>query len=447
MRWPFFGGERGDKPIWIELPVEISPGFAVFFKTRTPPSTEALLGTVRSWLSQHTSGPFQGLLTDWADRGMLSIHVVPKSETPPLDLDALRGVGMSAEQESRLGASTHAALAFGRDLGLPPHPGLWVAVAAARALAAELNGVVFDHTTRRLLAPEDAARDLPEMGEVVIPDHLIFDPERNGGEPPSLVTLGMVKFGLPDLVLPGLPDDLGREGAAVLGGVAALLAGWALPLRDASGGRPVRAKLNPTWHLSKAHILAAHAVDPSDPEVAPGGATTLRLEIDPLRRRLPMPRLRVIPAGESADDPVAAVRRMVAELFNVPEIYAEFPGDLPGLSEARAQVASDLPGVKARYLAGLPAGTQLSVKHGFPTDIGREEYMWVAVESWSGERIRGRLQNDPVRLADLSRGQTVEFGEADVFDWLITHPDGVREGARVNELLARASGQAGPPRS
>ena len=36
---------------------------------------------------------------------------------------------MSAEQERRLAGSTHAALVFGKDLGLPPHPGLWVAVA------------------------------------------------------------------------------------------------------------------------------------------------------------------------------------------------------------------------------------------------------------------------------------------------------------------------------
>ena len=73
--------------------------------------------------------------------------------------------------------------------------------------------------------------------------------------------------------------------------------------------------------------------------------------------------------------------------------------------------------------------------------------MWVCVESWAGDRIRGRLENDPVHRADLSRGQAVELGEGAVFDWLITHPDGVREGARVNTLLGRAPGQGELPQS
>ena len=72
---------------------------------------------------------------------------------------------------------------------------------------------------------------------------------------------------------------------------------------------------------------------------------------------------------------------MVAELFAAPENYAEFPVEFPGLNEALAQVAADVPGVKARFLAGLPADTRFSVKHGFPTDLGRKEYMGVGVES------------------------------------------------------------------
>ena len=448
MRWPFFGSRRGGGPISIDLPVYIWPGFAVFFRAGhgTPPGADALRGVVKRWLGRHTTDPLRGLLGDWVDN-MLSLNVLPKSETPPLDLDGLRGAGMGAEQERRLAGSTHAAVVMGKDLGLPPHPGLWVAVAAARALVEGLDGVAFDMTTQRLLPPGDDAEDLPEMGQVVIPDHLAFDPERAGGETPALVSCGMAKFGLPDLVLRGVPDELLREASAVLGGLAALLAGWAMPLRDASGGRPVRANLNPKWYLTKAQILAAHAVNPADPEVSPGGATTVRFETDQRTRRSRVPRLQVIPAGGPADDPEAAVRRMVAELFDAPNNYSEFPADFPGLSETLARVAAELPGVKARFLAGLPAGTRLSVKHGFQTDIGRKEYMWVGVESWSGDRIRGRLENDPVRRADLSRGQGVELGEGEVFDWCITHPDGVREGARVNKLLARASGQGAPPQS
>jgi Uncharacterized protein conserved in bacteria (DUF2314)/Protein of unknown function (DUF3239) len=101
-------------------------------------------------------------------------------------------------------------------------------------------------------------------------------------------------------------------------------------------------------------------------------------------------------------------------------------------------VAADLPGVKARFLAGLPAGTLLAVKHGFPNSASGHEYMWVRVDSWAGDRIQGRLANDPVRRADLHLGDEVELDAGDVCDWCISHPDGVREGARINEFVRHA---------
>ena len=48
MRWPFFGGDHGDRPISINLPADISPGFAVFFRAGdgSPPGAETLPGVV-----------------------------------------------------------------------------------------------------------------------------------------------------------------------------------------------------------------------------------------------------------------------------------------------------------------------------------------------------------------------------------------------------------------
>jgi hypothetical protein len=42
-----------------------------------------------------------------------------------------------------------------------------------------------------------------------------------------------------------------------------------------------------------------------------------------------------------------------------------------------------------------------------------------------------------VRLVDVELGHEAELGEGEFFNWLITHPDGRREGAIVDELLAR----------
>jgi hypothetical protein len=65
--------------------------------------------------------------------------------------------------------------------------------------------------------------------------------------------------------------------------------------------------------------------------------------------------------------------------------------------------------------------------------------------SWSDRQIRGKLENDPVRRADLRCGQDVELDEGEIYDWLITHTDGRWEGAAMNEFLARAIGRGGLP--
>src|SRR5262245_35680030 len=246
MRWPFFGGGRKDKPIELNLPTEITPGFVVFFcaEDLNPPDPSDLLGVVKDWLSRHSSDPLRSLLANWIDRGMLVIHVLTKSKTPPLDLDDLRHKGMNAEQERRLEKSTHAAMVVGNDLGLPPHPGLWVAIAAAQALVEALDGVAFDPALRRAVPRDLHAESPPELGQVVLPVHLAFDLERSRNDRQVLVGRGMSKFGLPDLELRGVPPDLIKESTAILGGLAALLAGWAMPLRDASEGKPFKARLD-----------------------------------------------------------------------------------------------------------------------------------------------------------------------------------------------------------
>ncbi len=445
MRWPFFDRNRGEKPISLELPLDNSTGFAVYFKASDGglPAADTVPGLVKGWLTRHAAEPFRGQLDAMLEVGCLVPMVLPKSQLPPVAAGELGGL-VETENERRLAESTHAVVVMGRDLGIPPYPGVWLALAGARALVETLEGVAFDMSTSRVLPLGDESKDLPEMGQINLKDHVAFDLERTGPEAPALVTHGMVKLGLPELVLRGVPDDLAPQGEVLLAYMASQLGSWAAPLRRASNGRPVRAKLDPKCHLTMAQILAFLGIDPSDPEIPPGGATTLRFE-RPATRYL-VPRLRVIPAGGPADDPEAAFRRMIAELFSASKNYYvsdsknyyESRSQLPGQIEASALVAADLPGVKARFLAGLPAGTLLAVKHGFPNNASGHEYMWVRVDSWAGDRIQGRLANHPERRPDLHLGDEVELDAGDVCDWCISHPDGVREGARINEFLGQA---------
>ena len=186
---------------------------------------------------------------------------------PPVDVGGLGGAVGGAELVRRLAESTHAAVVRGhrprvaasrRDVARPG--------GGAHSLR-NSQGVAVDIDRRRPSAGRQG-ESLPEMGQILFRDHVIFEPERRP-EAPALVTRGMDKFGLPDLVLRGVPDDLRCEAEVLLVYLASQLARWAAVLRMVSNGRPVQAKLNSTCQLTTAQILAAHAVDPSDLWVNP----------------------------------------------------------------------------------------------------------------------------------------------------------------------------------
>ena len=127
--------------------------------------------------------------------------------------------------------------------GLAPHPGIWAAVAAARAVAEALDGEAVDTMARCLVPPGDLAEDIPESGQVVIPRHLAFDLQALPAGGSALVSGGLAKFGLPDVELPGVPADLIREASEILGLVAAVLADW----RTRSGRRRWASRFGASW--------------------------------------------------------------------------------------------------------------------------------------------------------------------------------------------------------
>lgn len=59
-----------------------------------------------------------------------------------------------------------------------------------------------------------------------------------------------------------------------------------------------------------------------------------------------------------------------------------------------------------------------SVKAPFDTSDGDIEWMWVAVESIEGEKITGRVANDPVNVPGVQEGDLVEIERERIQDWL-----------------------------
>jgi uncharacterized protein YegJ (DUF2314 family) len=113
----------------------------------------------------------------------------------------------------------------------------------------------------------------------------------------------------------------------------------------------------------------------------------------------------LLAASEAAME--AAVREARARL---PEFIAAFEARRPGESFA----------VKARFVRGDEA-----------------EHMWVMVEAVEGDRLYGRLGNEPVSLTHLRPDERLGIAFADLEDWLHVR-DGEFFGGFTNRALKDA---------
>ena len=103
----------------------------------------------------------------------------------------------------------------------------------------------------------------------------------------------------------------------------------------------------------------------------------------------------------------------------------------PYVQEAR----KTYPAARQRYLDGLPAGYSFFAVTKLRDRAGTGEQVFVSVTRIEGGRIHGRLASDILAVSGYKKGDTHAFGESELVDWVITHPDGTEEGNVVGKFL------------
>jgi hypothetical protein len=103
----------------------------------------------------------------------------------------------------------------------------------------------------------------------------------------------------------------------------------------------------------------------------------------------------------------------------------------PYIEQARATY----PAARQRFLAGLPAGHVFFVTTRLRDETGREEQVFIAVDSILGSHIFGRIASDISTVSGYRYGEPYELTEAALLDWLISKPDGSEEGNFVGKFL------------
>ncbi len=291
----------------------------------------------------------------------------------------------------------------------PEHLVARTAFALTAAIAEKLRGFVYDETVRRIETADEFQRHAitSALGDAAFKDDriLIQSYVQDDGTT-RLISLGMRRFGAPDLEVRGAQPGAGRALAAVMNAVAERLA---------------------------AAADAAPLVVALDDPRAKGKSAAVDLVVPPMQQGDPDNTVvRIVPAGGAT---VAGYDALVATFFGDAEKLVERADDAE-LAAATQRARRAFPAMAARWKQQPAPRPRLLVKLPFPMagDAG-VEWMWVDVTSVQNTTITGTLANSPAYATDLHAGSVVKGSTRDLYDAMLVLADGGTEGGETSKLL------------
>jgi uncharacterized protein YegJ (DUF2314 family) len=351
----------------------------------------------------------------------------------PPDLDSLKyfGHGLTPDQSEGL-QKAHKALIL--DFAYPEEH-VWDGMRSALSLTGDLArasaGLIWDEATREVFTPEawakrriaDWAEDVPDLSK-----HVVIHAYPKDGFVRA-ITLGMQKFGLPDLVIDQISWSLQRNMGHVMVLFAQALA------ENSTLRKPGE------FDLSFDAIRNPKVREPQVKSLLPGATRVLLLSLtegiweegDPKNRLIEIQFSR----GKGPDIHAKQVQ-IIAQAFGSEDKITHVKHD-EELKAASARARRRLPALRDEFNKGLAPGEVVLVKAPFDTADGGTEWMWVEVTSWDGDKITGLLSNDPQNIPSLHAGQSVMVSESRVFDFIRQRADGSAEGNETAKLIEQKS--------
>ncbi len=421
----------------LELPVRVPLGTSVPILLevglrRDPPPGDRLRGMVLEWLSAHAPDPIRLALREFVEGGGLQIHGVEEDE---LLLRQVVGVRCCRKDLERFLDCDRGVRILAMDRLAPPRPGLWAALAAARAISLSLDGLTFDAS---LAIHRSSIEEIPPHGEIAVMKHIEVLHSLDERGLCWMTTKGLHKFGLPDLEVQGAPPGLSGDLAALMNGAAQHLVNATQELARRSPSPPREILLGPEIRLEAGVLDQARGSAGAASNATSAGSSSIRLEFTGRGREGREPFLEICPPRGFEGGKGVFLHRVLKRLLGSRDEESRIrhiEKDDAAMEEAHRRAVALLQEVKRRFQRGLKPGEALLVKHGFPWGDGALEFMWVAINTWKGARLQGQLASDPIYRRDLRAGDPIELGQSEVFDWMIARDDRSYEGGFTNSLL------------
>ncbi len=408
--------------------------FAVFFP---PKSTEDPLAVLSSLLEKQRDAP------EWirkppdklAKPVLMAVVERDLRRYAPPDVESLRyfGRGLSREQGLALQKSGQVLiLNFGHSKRY-----VWRALRAASELvegiARKTGGLIWDEETREIFTPDAWHKNRLDSWTGVIPDVTVHTTIHayNTGTYVRAITLGMAKFGLPDVVVTEFSWSLNRNVGHLINALAQAMAEGAAFSPSGEYLLDFRAIKNKTLRDKYLGSLLANSSAKARLTFRPGVPD----QGDPDNRLL-----EITFDGYPGNDVHARQTAMMDALFGWHDEVKRVRHD-PVLESASQKARTSLPALRAVFNKGLVPGEYVQVKAPFVTPSGSKEWMWVEVTEWKSGAIRGVLKNEPFDIPDLHGGQEVRVEEAEVFDYIRHFADGREEGNETGKILEKMQGR------
>jgi len=350
-------------------------------------------------------------------------------EAPGADMLKRFGRGLSADQIKSLEKKKHVLLlrfSFSKQQALE---GLRAAYLLSAQLARQSDSLLWDDETREIFTPDkwQERRIASWTGGVPkVSDNTVIHLYRTDNGLRA-ITLGMNKFGLPDIVA----ERISATSANAIGDVLNLLS------QALAEGAAVKSEGH--FDLDVKSIAHQQLRDGTLKGLKPNAVGVAKLALvkgtrddgDPQNRLLEIQSTRYPGPDDSARQ-----HAMLASLFGSEEsvMYVRHNDELLTASNAAKQ---KLPSLQADFQRGLAPGEFIQVKAPFKTSTGGTEWMWVEIGEWKGSSISGVLKNIPRDVPGLKLGQAVKVKQQDVFDYTRTFPDGREEGNTTSPIIEK----------
>lgn len=351
-------------------------------------------------------------------------------EFPPPSIELLHyfGRGLTADQAQLLQKAPRVlALGFAYPSG-QKLTALKKAEELILTLARQGNVVIWDDETREAFTSESWSLRRLESWQGQLPDvskHTIIHAYNNDGNTRA-ISLGMSRFGFPDLVIEKSVWSLNNALGNTVNIIGQQLVEGVEP--DSNGFFRINI------HSIRHEIVRKRIQD----TVIKSGTGQGMLQLVETKPEQGDPE-NILVALNFA--PTSNQEFTISQVNFVSTVFGSMPDDLlytkhdADLLAASARAKAQLPNLRAIFNKGLQPGEQILVKAPFLTSDGGKEWMWVEIISWTNDSLRGMLRSDPRFTPNLKAGQTVDVKQSELFDYIRRYPDGHEDGNETTAIL------------